>query len=66
MVTIQEFKSSFNVTFTHSTIKDIYIPILGNVIDYTFSVLYLIVISQYEYDIKVITQVWGEAKEDKF
>jgi len=42
MVTIQEFKLYFNVTFTHSTVEDIYIPFLSNVMDYIFSLLYII------------------------
>jgi len=42
MVTIQEFKLCFNVTFTHSTVEDIYIPFSGNVVDYIFSLPYII------------------------
>jgi len=42
MVTIQELKLCFNVASTHSIVEDIYIPFLGNVMDYIFSLLYII------------------------
>jgi len=31
-----------NVTFTHSTVEDIYIPFLNDIMDYIFSLLYII------------------------